>query len=780
MKKKKTKKLLIALLTLFLCFVPLHIKVSGENRHYVTNVTPASFTDVIEYYGNTFLLDNGHRALCLERAKDTPQVGTEVTLSYFDNPYIKKILYYGYNGPAEWNGFSCDGEAILCTSIMLSDAYSGYGYKNICDDFKNFLYSAPDVPVYSLNFSPNICNAYGEGAYQRTELITANGDSRISTDITLSPGMELHFSDGSSGTGTVTVHGGDSFYITGSMDSDGTWESGTLHINERAYSMVIAVTSSESIQDLTYLEETPSKECGNFSINWYNKGSLEIIKSSSDESVTKNNTDYSLENATYGLYLSENDAANNQNPIVILATDAYGYARTDNITRGVYYLKELTPPKGYELSPDITTVSVNTLSVTSLSLTDTPVQKPFELTKYGETATDKQPLSGAGFMVCPTSELSKDESGNYIWDYSKTIPITKNGEHELFTNSNGYALTIPLPFGNYLVKETTVPDNYLPVSDFIVKIEQSSGETSNMIYLTDKSFKAYLQIKKQDSTTDKIILNNPATFKIWSFSEEKYVSYTFNEGSRLLTTDRFQTDASGTLITPEPLMPGKYRIEEISSPEGYLPMSSASAYIIDITNTSDYTRYIDENGSYTDMGIFTVCIENTPILGQIKVVKTLQIPEGETTAISLSGISFNIYAGETIYSIDGSNSIIYEAGELVETIVTDENGIALSSSTLPLGIYELEEINCPPGYVKSENIIFDLCADGDSVSIINTTDSKYYLCGQVNIHNNLIPPKVLGATAPALPNTGDKIFISVTIFLGISMILGLFCLKKSH
>lgn len=227
-------------------------------------------------------------------------------------------------------------------------------------------------------------------------------------------------------------------------------------------------------------------------------------------------------------------------------------------------------------------------------------------------------------------------------------------------------------------------------------------------------------------------------------------------------------------------MPGKYRIEEISSPDGYLPMSSASAYIIDITNTSDYTQYIDENGSYTDMGIFTVCIENTPIYGQIKIVKTLEIPEGETTTVSFSGISFNIYAKEAIYSIDGSNTIIYEAGELVETIITDDDGIALSSPTLPLGVYELEEVNCPSGYTKSENVIFELCADGDSVSVVNSTDSEYYLCGQVNIHNSLIPPKVLSATTPALPDTGDKIFISIVIFLGISLILGLICLKKSH
>ena len=790
---KKTKKIATILFALLAMLFPAYVKAETTEKHYVTQVIPASFTDIVEFYGNTFLLDNGYIAFCLERDKGTPLPNTEVTLSYLDNPYIKKILYYGYNGPSRWEGFSSDGEAILCTSIMLSDAYSGYGYKNICDDFKNYIQNAPDVPSYSLSFTPNACVAYGNGNEQRTEIIHVNGDSRISTTFTLGSNMTLHFSDGSEKTGTVTVRGGDSFYISGPLNSDGNWTSGTLHLNENVYSAVIASTVSEDIQDLTYLVAQPRKECGSLSINWYNKGSLEIIKSSANNSVTNNHPDYSLENAQYGLYLSLDDAALDTNRIATLITDSTGYAKINDINKGTYYLKEVVAPSGYELSTEIITANVNTLATTTITTTDEPITKPFELMKYGETSSTDKPLQGAGFMVCPTSELTLDEEGNYQWDYNKTIPITSDGSHELFTGEDGHALSIPLPYGTYLIRETTIPPNYLPVSDFLITINKDTNSSENVIYLTDKSFKAYLQITKQDSTTDKIILDNPATFKIWSFTEEKYVTFEIQEGEQTLTLDQFQTDSDGTLITPEPLMPGKYLIEEVVSPTGYLPASSTSGYVIDIINTSDYTHYTDENGNYTDMGIFTVSIENTPITGQIIIHKSLELPASSeiNDITSLSGIKFNIYAKEDILSPDGSQTIIYHADDLVETIITNEEGIAISSSILPLGIYEVEEENPPAGYIKAENSIIHLTEDNKSNTIINPSPSEYILCSDIYIENLAIEPEVLGETyvpetdipttelpETDAPKTGDTNSIFIIVFLILSFITGTISFNK--
>lgn len=71
-------------------------------------------------------------------------------------------------------------------------------------------------------------------------------------------------------------------------------------------------------------------------------GSLELIKSSANQTITNGNSCYSLKGAVYGLY---------QNGIEIArkTTDVNGYAKFENVTAGNYDLKEITPPKGYAL-----------------------------------------------------------------------------------------------------------------------------------------------------------------------------------------------------------------------------------------------------------------------------------------------------------------------------------------------------------------------------------------------------------------------------------------------
>ena len=47
--------------------------------------------------------------------------------------------------------------------------------------------------------------------------------------------------------------------------------------------------------------------------------------------------------------------------------------------------------------------------------------------------------------------------------------------------SKGYARSIALPYGTYIVRETTTPHNYTPVNDFIVQIYgKSSDYTAGM------------------------------------------------------------------------------------------------------------------------------------------------------------------------------------------------------------------------------------------------------------------------------------------------------------
>ena len=874
MKIKKTH-LWSLLLAFFLIgsiiYASIEINASDSTKHYVTAVNPASYTDIVEFYGNSFVIDDTQTALCIERDKGTPYPGIEVTLLNYEDDYINKILYYGYNGPEEWDGFYNDDHAILCTSMMLSEAYSNYGYKDICDDFKAYLDEAPDAPEFSLYFSPQETKTYPEGDIQRTDFITLVGDNRLTITLTLESGMEIHFIDGTTKTGTITLRGGDTFYISATKDKSGSWYSGELYINEVSYSTILAQTESSSMQDLMYLTPDTPIASGELSIEWYNKGSLEIIKSSSS-SIVENNNNYSLEGAIYKLYKTYSDAENDTNSICTLKTDKTGYASASELDIGTYYLKEVSAPEGYYLSSDIISVTINSQTVTTKKVSDTPllvpvsvilqkqgsdkkllsdaqfkvtyypvistsnstlnnttpektwiiktdsngyacldsehlisgdtfytfnnttvlpigtitieeiqapigykldstlkiipisptssdslesfynppiienvlITQPFQITKYGESYSESpSPLSGAGFMACPIQELETDQNGNYIWDSSKAIALTQNGSKELFTDENGYALSIPIPYGTYMIRETTVPTNYYAVDDFFVNISEDSDTPQKMLYFTDECFKAHIKILKEDSASKELILNNSATFKIWSFSEECYVSFEVTENGETFIIDEFHTDSTGTLLTPGVLFPGKYLIEEIIPPDGYAMLSSSTGYIVEISDQIEHDYLTDEQGSPTNIGIFTVNIPNTAITGQIEIIKEGESEDNsDNDFIPLEGIVFDIYADENIYSPDGQGNLLYENGALVESITTGQDGRAISSNTLPLGKYIIIETNTPEQYIESEPLHVTLSQDNNLSEISTDTGTLIVSNYSFVIKNYLKEPEI--------------------------------------
>ena len=90
---------------------------------------------------------------------------------------------------------------------------------------------------------------------------------------------------------------------------------------------------------------------------WNPLGKLQIKKTSANTSITDNNSCYSLANAVYGVYKSESDAKNDKNRVSSLKTNENGWSNTIELNANTYYLKEVTPPKGYALSSAINKIT---------------------------------------------------------------------------------------------------------------------------------------------------------------------------------------------------------------------------------------------------------------------------------------------------------------------------------------------------------------------------------------------------------------------------------------
>ena len=133
--------------------------------------------------------------------------------------------------------------------------------------------------------------------------------------------------------------------------------------------------------------------------------------------------------------------------------------------------------------------------------------------------------------------------------------IGESGETELFTDETGYLQTIPLPYGKYLVRETTVPEEYKPVRDFLVTVsEHSPDQPQPWRVLLDEHFQAKLKVVKRDQETGEILKVPGAKFQILNQDTGEYVKQTVTYPKRE-TLEVFETNEEGYLILPENLLP---------------------------------------------------------------------------------------------------------------------------------------------------------------------------------------------------------------------------------
>ncbi|MCD7757383.1 MAG: peptidase, partial [Clostridiales bacterium] len=427
--------------------------------------------------------------------------------------------------------------------------------------------------------------------------------------------------------------------------------------------------------------------------------------------------DATLEGAVYGLYAREDIVHPDGDTGVIysadtlvatLTTDENGEAEIGGLYLGSYYIKEITPSVGYTLDEteyDVTCNYEDSLTATvecSCTVSETVIRQPFQIIKAANNGkTDADLLSGVGFTVYLVSSLSVNADGSYDFDSAEPVVVTEDGGTEMFTDETGYACSIPLPYGTYIVRETTTPHGYTPVDDFIVTItENKPDEPQVWRVLLDEEFEAKLKIIKRDAETKQTVLLADTEFKVYDLDNDCYVEQVTTYPTTTVHTSYF-TDEEGYLILPNALAPGNYRIEEVTAPYGY----TVSTSYVDICVDSNTAYLMD---STSGDAIIEVVYEDQPVKGELTILKS-----GETLAsydgdfvyeeTTLEGAVFEVYAAEDIYTsdyqtgADGNRNLIYAAGTLVATVTTDADGKAVVSD-LPLGEYEVKEITVSYGY----------------------------------------------------------------------------------
>ena len=477
--------------------------------------------------------------------------------------------------------------------------------------------------------------------------------------------------------------------------------------------------NSEDTYTFTFKFTNDKEEKVNFSHTFTNKrvnATIDLVK---EDSETGNSAqgDAVFEGVIYGLYAREDinhpDGRSGvlykkDEQVATLTTDKEGKASVSNLYLGKYYLKEITPPVGYLLDEEEHDVNCNyegdqveTVKRNTVSKEDV-IKQPFQLIKAADNdKTDADLLKGAGFSAYLISSLTVKDDGSYDFTNATPIVLTEDGKTEMFTDERGYACSIPIPYGRYIVRETTTPHNFMPVDDFIVTVTENSSTPQVWRVLLDDEFKAKLKIVKQDDETKQPVLLANTEFKVYDLDAKKYVEQVTTYPNTVVHKSYF-TDENGYLILPESLKCGNYRIEEVRAPDGY-------------TQNTQYVEIkVDKNTAYqmdsvSGDAIITVTYENHPVKGKLVIHKS-----GETLKsfkkdfvyeeASLEGAEFEIYAAEDIFTPDhqvdeqGNRHVIYAKDTLVKTVTTNKNGEAVIKD-LPLGKYRVKETKAPAGFV---------------------------------------------------------------------------------
>ena len=305
----------------------------------------------------------------------------------------------------------------------------------------------------------------------------------------------------------------------------------------------------------------------------------------------------------------------------------------------------------------------------------------------------KYDFSGEAQAIAKTYELNADQ----IAAYNTTLTAAgdfKNGSGdgwvatgrpneyqlaEIFSNDTGTIRVQGLPYGQYLVVETTTPKDVFQAEPFIVTIDptdesnpqsamanpkdavQIPSDSYQKYTVLDEEIEVYLRVTKIDEETGKAVLLKDTAFQIYWMDEQGNHIYDENGNAKLVTmtdttnpllpkdVDTFYTDDTGMLVLPEKLPLGHYRLVEVNGPNGYFNEWAASAVyedghlqIDDTGNFADGSFYVDfsvttervykatgdDSEDSQDILVIDEDYQNNETLGVLKIRKTGEVLTG--------------------------------------------------------------------------------------------------------------------------------------------------------
>ena len=349
-------------------------------------------------------------------------------------------------------------------------------------------------------------------------------------------------------------------------------------------------------------------------------GSLALAKSSANTDMTDGNENYSLEGAVYGVYPSRSQAQDSVDAVTTMTTDAAGKAQVDDIKRGTYCIKEISPSPGFALDETIYEATVNSGEITTKEVKEAPQSNPvsllvskadgdtdrneaqgdaslakaqFEFSFYGgqySSRTEAEATANSGVAkrvwimqtdesgrINPTSPDSTFPVHGPDGSIISTEPYFVSGDSP-FTTIDGQ---LALPLGTLIIREVVAPQGYLisDSSDHLANVTGGGTEESVFAFsapsISEQVQRGGIAVGKIDRENGGHLPSGSATLAgaVFSIVNDSAASVVVDDieflpGSVIAA---IETDENGCARTTENALPfGTYIVTETKAPDGYL------------------------------------------------------------------------------------------------------------------------------------------------------------------------------------------------------------------
>lgn len=420
----------------------------------------------------------------------------------------------------------------------------------------------------------------------------------------------------------------DTLMAEGTTGTDGTLTFEGYYLHGRYYIRELAAPDGWKLNTETFYIETKPADIG---ADQKIHVSVEKVH---DEliwyPVTLTKTDITGEHTIPGALIEVTDA--NGEVIYRAETDRNGEIPNIPVVPGKYTFREILAPSGYALNEAVMTFTVDEHGgITG----DTTIRDDFTrvlLLKHDENG---RPLTGVEFSL--------------IRSDGKVIMTARS-------DAEGQILFEKIPYGSYTIAETKTLAGY---QKHDVQIELTvDGRFINQEkpLETVVNYPIIVKLKKVDQ--DGNILPGAEYALINEFGEQMMTAV---------------SDANG-IITFEKVPYGKYKVKELSAPEGYL----LSKEITEIT--------IDENYRNSEEPVAT-------LVNHLKRIKYIKV---DTSGKYLPGVEFSLINAST--------------GEVVEVVTSNDKGEFIFTK-FDYGFWKIEETKVPEGFSKMKDITLNVDSD---------------------------------------------------------------------